>query len=419
MIQKKYKPVPAGHIGFPIRTPDKHPGRTAMDQQNLESLKKFALFSSFSPEKLATVYQHLKQYAYPENHTVCTEEEISSSMFFVSQGKVLITKKGVPLATLDEGSYFGEMSLLENKTRDATVVTIEPTTLFELSAEIFRKHIINEPSALLDIAITFDKRLRQHNLLVIEQYLELKKQYQELDESHKKLLQTEKLATIGTLAAGVAHEINNALTVVEGYTEILKKKHIRKEATADFCIDMLDRIKTASDAIKKITSGLTSYARMDTDSLVPVKLNEAVSASIDLVSYLYKRNGIGIETCFIEPDPEIMGNINQLQQVILNLFSNAAHAMDGMPVKKIKIHTTANGNSYCALSITDTGCGIKPEYRDKVFDKFFTTRKIGTGTGLGLDIIKNIIENMNGKIDVESDVGRGTTFKILLPAISG
>ncbi|MBF0360247.1 MAG: cyclic nucleotide-binding domain-containing protein [Oligoflexia bacterium] len=381
-------------------------------------LKKFALINQLSDHKLELIAKEIKLYSFEANEIICSEESISESMFFINSGKIKITKSEVVLATLKAGDYFGEMSLLEKKTRNASASVIENAEVFELHSQTFDSFIKSSPEALYNVALTFDHRLRENNNMVVKQYLELKNQFVELQEAHRQLLQTDKLASIGMITAGVAHEINNPLTILNGYIQMLRTEFPKKNKTDEYYEKTFLKLEHACEAIKKIVIGLKTYVRMDEDHTVPIKLHETIQGSIDLVSFLYKKEHIELMTEFDMKDPnvEVMGNVGQLQQVIINLLSNAKDAMDGRENKKITLRTKVE-DDYILVDVSDNGQGITDENLKKLFKKFFTTKGVGKGTGLGLDIVRSIVDKMKGDIKVNSTLNIGTTFTIKVPRI--
>lgn len=389
-----------------------------MNQDEWEKLRRFGLFTHLSEEQLRQLAQEVIILDLDIDEIVFSEDSLIRSMYFIDTGAVQVLKNNVPLASLKAGEYFGEMSILKGEKRTATVKTLEPSLLYELPEELFIRLIKSSPEAMNDLLLTYDQRLRKENRRVIDQFLELKKQYNELQETHKQLLQSEKLASIGMVTSGIAHEINNPLAVIIGYLEIFKSKFQADELDQDFIGKSLDRFEKSTKAIEKIIVGLKSYVRADDGVDFEIQVNEAIQGSIDLVSYLYSKEQIVIETQFTNERLKIMGNYGKLQQIIINLISNARDALEERPTKVITIITGKKDN-WTEIRVSDTGQGIPSHLHTKIFEKFFTTKPVGKGTGLGLDIISTIVGQMQGKITVESKENEGTTFVILLPTVEG
>jgi two-component system NtrC family sensor kinase len=220
----------------------------------------------------------------------------------------------------------------------------------------------------------------------------------------------EKLASIGRLAAGVAHEINNPLTGVLTFSYLLRDKpNMDAQDRED-----LDLIIRETSRAADIVRGLLDFARERPVLMERLDLNEVVRRTVRLIANQKKFEKITIDELLQEDLPEVQGDMNQLQQVLLNLSLNACAAMpDG---GKLTIRT-AVADDRVVLKVTDTGCGIKPEHLDHIFEPFFTTQDVGKGTGLGLSVTHGIIEQHGGQLEVRSREGEGTTFTIYLPAL--
>ncbi len=385
------------------------------NKASAKDLDHFSLFASLSEDAKAELLESLKYRTFEEGHEVCIEGQRDASMFFILKGSVFVSKCSIQLAILDQGDYFGEMSLLAGRERDATITCIEDCTLLEMDQALFDSCIKNTSEAILDITLTFDRRLRRHNEILIEQYLEIQKKYRELHEAHQDLLQTEKLATIGVFTAGVAHEINNPLTVINGYLNlVIKNLNSEKSLDREKLLSSCEKIQLSAERIKEMVIGLKNYARKDGIGLMELDLNDAVMGAINLISFLYEKEGITIDTQLFDGQLTILGNIGQIQQVLMNLLSNAKYAVEGREEKKISVKTY-HRNNRAFIELSDSGQGIKKEDQSKIFTKFFTTKRPGQGTGIGLDIVKNLVTSMLGDISFKSRYEKGTTFVIKFP----
>ncbi|GAX63064.1 signal transduction histidine kinase [Candidatus Scalindua japonica] len=246
---------------------------------------------------------------------------------------------------------------------------------------------------------------------------EIKQTFEKLQETQKRLGRSEKLAGIGTLAAGVAHEINNPLASVascaEGLMDRIDNVDFKTKDDEEVFPDYLKTIYDETYRCKAIISKLLDFSRRQVPVFDKVNVNVLVANVVKLIGRQKEREKISVELNY-SPEPTIIyGDINQLQQVFLNMILNAFDATaDG---GKIKITTTRIDN-YAKIIFEDAGCGIAPENLDKIFEPFFSTKSTGKGTGLGLSICYGIIEEHKGKISVSSNgVGKGTVFTISLP----
>jgi len=227
---------------------------------------------------------------------------------------------------------------------------------------------------------------------------------------HRQLLQADRLASLGQLAAGVAHEINNPLGLILGYTQLL----LREGADDDAVTEDLRTIEKQTRNCKKIVEDLLNFARKSGTYLSEVKVNEALDAVIEVIRKQLELDNILIRTHYAEDLPEIAGDTEKLKQVFMNMLINARQAIGKNG--EIAISTGVDPESpSVVIRFEDDGPGIPPDILDKIFDPFFTTKPTGQGTGLGLSVSYGIIEDHHGDIHVSSEVGRGTEFRIRLP----
>jgi two-component system NtrC family sensor kinase len=235
-----------------------------------------------------------------------------------------------------------------------------------------------------------------------------------LDE---RLLQSQKLAAIGELSAGIAHEINNPLAIIRQEAEWMQ--HLLKKPGGEDPQKLMElqgsirQIVQQVDRCTEITRNLLDFARKRDPVIQAVEVNRIIENMTMLVEKEAKLNNITIVRHYDETLPAVYSDAPQLRQVILNFLTNATHAVgkDGV----ITITTRLNGDDAVDIVISDTGCGIPQEDVPKIFDPFFTTKPPGQGTGLGLSICHGIILRLGGRIAVESQVGQGTEFTITLP----
>jgi len=234
-------------------------------------------------------------------------------------------------------------------------------------------------------------------------------------ESENRLLQSEKQASIGRLAAGVAHEINNPLTGVLTYTHmLLRRKDIGDDIRSD-----LEAIAKSTDRVRKIVKGLLDFSRQTKLDMEPTDVNRLTRSVIEAMENHALVKGIKITFNAGENLPMVTLDRNQIQSVLINLIINALDATE--PGDSINIYTATglaasdSGKKGVEITVADTGCGIPPENLDKLFDPFFTTKEVGQGTGLGLAVSFGIVQRHGGTIRVQSEVGKGTRFFIWLP----
>jgi two-component system, NtrC family, sensor kinase len=234
----------------------------------------------------------------------------------------------------------------------------------------------------------------------------------ELRELETQVIHAEKLATLGQLAAGVVHELNNPLTSILVYADYLHKKAGREGAPgAD--VEKLRRIVEGAERILKFTRDLVSYARPATEKPVPCDVHELVDQALLFCEHLIEETGAEIDKRYAAALPPVYVVKGQLVQVFVNLITNACHAMP-LGAGRLTLATASLGDGRLSACVIDSGKGIANEDLPRIFEPFFTTKGEGQGTGLGLSIVKNIVEQHRGTISVRSEVGIGTTFEIQL-----
>ncbi|HET9525649.1 MAG TPA: ATP-binding protein [Pyrinomonadaceae bacterium] len=241
------------------------------------------------------------------------------------------------------------------------------------------------------------------------------------EEMQRQLYQSSKLASIGELSAGVAHEINNPLNGIINFAQLLKDE---KKPRSEFEQQMLDGIIDEGERIAKIVRGLLTFASGYAHELTHVHFAESIKTSIALFGRQFEKDGIAVEID-LEPDlPMVRADDSRLRQVVVNLISNAHHALKAKPAEsvepkvfRISARRAGKDGKTVRVEFYDNGIGIKREDLNKVFDPFFTTRRETGGTGLGLSVSFGIIRDFGGTITVESEEGKFTRFVIELSAV--
>ena len=241
------------------------------------------------------------------------------------------------------------------------------------------------------------------------------KMAREIDERQEELVQSRKIAALGTFTAGVAHEINNPLNNISLTAEALIEDfgpEIPAEAK-ELVLDILFQSERAADVV----GNLLDFSRSERLSSEELSVEDVVGRTIKLVKNQMMLSGIQPSVEIAPAIPKIRGALRHLQQVFLNLFLNAIHAMPdgGELTVKAKLYS----DEFIKIEVKDTGVGIKAEDLAKIFDPFFTTKGVGRGTGLGLSVTYAIVKEHGGYIEVDSEVGKGSTFYVYLPTGKG
>ena len=239
-----------------------------------------------------------------------------------------------------------------------------------------------------------------------------------MNDLNSQLLQSDKLAAVGKMAAGVAHEINNPLAVIiqkTGWIEdLLDEEDLQKSENIEEFRTSIKKIEEHVERARKVVHNMLEYARRMEPRLEDVDVNETIKQTISLLDNYARINNIEILAKFAPDLPIVASDQAQLQQVFFNLISNAIDAIGKEGAIEIK---SIRFGGEIAISIADNGPGIPEEHQRKVFDPFFTTKDTGKGTGLGLWVTYNIIEKMNGTITLKSELGKGSTFTVKIPIV--
>jgi PAS domain S-box-containing protein len=226
--------------------------------------------------------------------------------------------------------------------------------------------------------------------------------------------QNAKLASIGELAAGVGHEINNPLAIISGQLELIKKD-ISNVSSNPKIDERFTKISKSIQRISNITKGLRTFARADNVENLYFDFSELLQETINMLQEIFAKEGVEIKT-HIEREIFTFANYGRIQQVIVNLLNNAKDAVAQSQEKVINVNLSKLDQKI-NLSIHDTGCGIPNEIQRKIFEPFFTTKEVSKGTGIGLALVNSIVKEHLGEITVTSKIGEGAHFKIILPII--
>jgi two-component system, NtrC family, sensor kinase len=256
-------------------------------------------------------------------------------------------------------------------------------------------------------------QLAHRALFVLESARERMRMREQLSQLNAMLVQSDKLASFGQLAAGMVHEINNPLTSIIAYSDFLAKRAIARQDSED--VERLRRIGESAQRMLKLSRDIVSYARPSPATEQPVVLSSVIDQAFAFCEHLFEANGVKVDRTFGDGVLPVRGRPEQLAQVFVNLFTNACHAM---PEKGGHVYITTElspDEARVKVTVGDNGHGISQSNLDRIFQPFFTTKDERQGTGLGLAIVKRIVESHNGRVDVSSS-SSGTRFVIWLPA---
>lgn len=270
--------------------------------------------------------------------------------------------------------------------------------------EFYAPRMPQSPTMLLDIGVQIGIQLGR----VIERQ-HAAAQYQLQQEA---LYQSEKLAAMGSLLSGVAHELNNPLAAVLMHADLL-----REELSQSPLLELVDEVTRAAERCKRLVRSFLTLARQHTPERTAVALNTVVNDTLELLAYTLQVDNITIHLDLAENLPLLWADVNQMQQVVTNLITNAHQAMrESSALRQLTLTTQCDpARTRVTLTVTDTGPGVPPTLQAHIFEPFFTTKPIGIGTGLGLSLCRGIIEKHGGTITVRSQPGQGATFYVELP----
>jgi len=255
--------------------------------------------------------------------------------------------------------------------------------------------------------------LSDHIFIIIRDITERHQDQKDKDLMTQRMIQSEKMSAVGKLAAGVAHEINNPLGVILGFGQGL----LKRTAGGDYELMALKSIEREALRCKILVQDLLTFSRAEKTGKEKCDLAEVIEEALLLAETRTKIQSVSMVRHYRESLPRVRVDRKQVQQVMINLCNNAIDAMPkGGKLTVAVEEAERQGRPFVLIAVSDTGAGISPEHKAKIFEPFFTTKEVGKGTGLGLSLVYEIVQKHDGMIEVESEMGKGTSFKIYLPA---
>jgi signal transduction histidine kinase len=353
-------------------------------------------------------------FQYYVDQTSLTSLTFFSSSFFtgvhdVNRALFLIPIVYATLAFRVRGSIITSLIFLAAVLPRALAFSTYPNPLFRALVFVVFAALIG---LFLAAELNRFERERKINAELKTAYQKLNEYTQQLKDSQEQLIQSEKLSSLGQLAASIAHEVNNPLSGVLTYTQLLAKRissdRSSKESTLDYLAKMESELTRSTGMIRN----LLDFARQSAPTLVETDLKDVVNRVLELTAHTAKLNKVEVIKELDPALPKLTADPNQLQQVCTNLVVNAIQAMP--QGGKLTLRTSLD-KGQLKLEVQDTGYGISPENMRKLFTPFFSTKKEVKGVGLGLAVSYGIIQRHRGKIEVQSTEGKGTTFTVYLP----
>jgi two-component system NtrC family sensor kinase len=276
-------------------------------------------------------------------------------------------------------------------------------------------------SAQVDSLSPFHLKVVERGALVLGAALNRARAYEHrshgptLVELKARLVQAEKLSSLGQIVAGVVHELNNPLTSILAYSHHLTRRLESGATLGSEDLERLRRVSEAAERVLKFSRDLVTYARPTLETRSTLRLDEIVDKACVFCEHEFSNHGVRFEKVYEADLPELVGVAGQLIQVFVNLFTNAVHAMsESGGALRVEARLAPELHSLL-VDVVDSGAGIRHEHLAQIFEPFFTTKPDGRGTGLGLSIVRDIVDAHGGSIAVQSELGAGTTFRVVLP----
>ncbi len=423
----------------------------------IKVLRKVFLFQNLPDHLVKQLSESIKTQEFDADKVIIEKGDEGNTMFVIISGKVKIHDGKEKVAEINEGSFFGEMALLDGEPRSMSVTTLEPTVVAIIHRNDFFNVLNDFPAISKNIITQLTRQLRTQNDVLIAQLRSREKELNDLVEkrteelanknselmlvldnlklSQQQLVQQEKLASLGQLTAGIAHEIKNPLNFVNNFSQLslelleefneLEDNNEKDEILSDLKSN-LEKINNHGKRADSIVKNMLNHSRTRNDDKQPADLNKMCEEFLHLAYHGMFANNPDF-SCFLKmnlaPDlPKVNVFSQDISRVILNLFNNALYAVNKR--KKLGVAgyepcvtvTTSNQNNNIFIEVEDNGTGIPENVKDKIFEPFFTTKPSGEGTGLGLSLSYDIItQSHKGKLSVESVEGQYTKFIIQIP----
>jgi signal transduction histidine kinase len=284
-----------------------------------------------------------------------------------------------------------------------------------VALEEMRRRLRDKLRSTEEVNLDLERAVQMRTADLARKNRELAEALDKLRRAQSQLVRSEKLASIGQLVAGIAHEINNPVNAIVNTVGPLQEAvaNIGKDPeAAQEVIDMVRVVQRGAQRTKAIVSALHNYSRTDDESIVDFDIDRSIDDSLELLRHLLKGN-VAVEKRYRNPG-RVRGHAGQVNQVFMNLLTNAAQALAGRDSATIAIETSGDDDGV-EVKIIDNGPGIPPDVLPRIWDPFFTTKDVGEGTGLGLSIVHELVERHGGTIDCSTKIGEGTTFTVKLP----
>ncbi|MFI5219848.1 MAG: cyclic nucleotide-binding domain-containing protein [Bacteroidia bacterium] len=414
-------------------------------------LANVSLFKNAGADILSRLAAKTVLNSFSSGEAIINKGDVGQTMFLIFSGHVKVHDGEHKVAELEKGQFFGELSLLDSEPRSMSVTTLEDSVLGSINRDDFYEVLKEFPAMTKDIIAMLNNRLRNQNDVLISEYKTKEEQLKELvkirtkelelalenlKKSQQQLVQSEKLASLGALIAGIAHEIQNPLNFVNNFSQLsgelieeikdVKTDDDRDEILADLKQN-LEKINQHGRRADSIVKSMLEHSRTGTGEKQLTNINQLCTEYFNLAYHGMRAKNPEFNCELVKQLdnslPEIKIVPQEISRVLLNLFNNAFYAVNEkskesanskIPYKPQISLITSSLNHFIAIKVIDNGTGIPDKIKEKIFEPFFTTKPTGQGTGLGLSLSFDIIKAHGGEIKVESKQNELTEFTVIL-----
>ncbi len=380
-------------------------GTPTGNSAGIRHLKTEPLFVDFTDEDLDLVGSAVAAREFAPGETIIKEGEEGHSLFILESGTVDVAKRTSTgetprLSSIGAGSIFGELTLLGEKMRSADVVARDQVKVYELDYDKVNQLVISHPALGVKIYRIITKGIIEKIRKTTEDLLSI--------------VVSSRMAALGEMASGIAHEITSPLTIIqmhaESVDEQVKLETINKsvvQKNASKILFMVDRIGKLIKSVRALSRNASN------DAMIAAPVQEILDQTLELCQARFKDQSVGLKQEVPATEIKLVCRPVQVSQVLLNLMNNAYDAVKGLDERWVRVSVEDKGDTV-EFAVTDSGKGIPLEIREKIFQSFFTTKRAGEGTGLGLNIALKIIQEHKGSISVDA-TSPNTRFVVTLP----
>lgn len=388
------------------------------NQEKIEIIRNSSFFKDLSEEYILQIAEVAKEINYKKGEIIFEENTNADAFYIINKGEVEILKKGNTdrdeiLAIKKNQDVFGEMAVIDDLPRSATIKAKTNVELLRLSKDIFNELMKSFPHISIEIARNICSTVRSTNINYIEDLekrnKQLKNAYEKLKKTQNELIRLEKLSVVGKFASLIIHDIKSPMSNIQAYSELINMNAPDNDVIQKSVKVIIGEVNRLDNMI----SELLEFSRGEIKiNKTPINFSALVSTMIDTVKEDLKKKNIAI-VFQIKNDSLVMIDIDKITRVFFNLISNAEDAILTQGKIIIKVE---DDDKWVKWSIQDNGIGMEQKIIQKIFDPFFSYNK-KKGTGLGMTIVKSIIDGHSGIIKVSSKKDSGTKFEIFLPKV--